>query len=234
MTSRTAQKKRRAAGVPAKRRTTASGRRPWVYAGVATLVLVVVIAGLYGIFRGNSPAPTGGGAATSGTAEYPYAVGQPGPGQRAPDFTLASTAGGQVSLASLRGKTVLLYFQEGLMCRPCWDQISDLERNGDAVRAAGIDQVVSITTDPVDLLAQRTQDMKLSTPSLSDPDLAVSKTYTANQYGMMGDSRDGHTFILVDPNGVIRWRADYGGPPEYTMFVPTDRLLTDLKAVATK
>jgi peroxiredoxin Q/BCP len=29
---------------------------------------------------------------------------------------------------------------------------------------------------------------------------------------------------------VIRWRADYGGSPDYTMDVPVTRLLSDLKA----
>jgi hypothetical protein len=40
--------------------------------------------------------------------------------------------------------------------------------------------------------------------------------------------RDGHSFVLVGPDGVIRWRADYGGAPNYTMFLPTDRMLADL------
>lgn len=47
---------------------------------------------------------------------------------------------------------------------------------------------------------------------------------------MMGDSRDGHSSILVSPDGTIRWRADYGGPPKYTMYLPTDSQLTDLRA----
>ena len=46
---------------------------------------------------------------------------------------------------------------------------------------------------------------------------------------MMGD-RNGHSFILVGKDGRIRWRADYGGAPKYTMFVPDDRLLADLRA----
>lgn len=74
--------------------------------------------------------------------------------------------------------------------------------------------------------------MGLTTPVLSDPDLAVSKTYDANSYGMMGTSRDGHTFILVGPDGTIRWRADYGGAPDYTMYVTVNKLLADLKAGA--
>ncbi len=41
-----------------------------------------------------------------------------------------------------------------------------------------------------------------------------------NQFGMMGDSRDGHSLVLIGPDGEILWRADYGGAPNYTMFVP--------------
>jgi peroxiredoxin Q/BCP len=145
---------------------------------------------------------------------------------------LFSSAGGTVSLTSLQGKSTLLYFQEGLTCQPCWDQIKDLERSSAAVKAAGVDQVVSITTDPADLIAQKTSDEGLTTPVLSDPDLAVSRAYHANDYGMMGDSRNGHTFLLVDPQGQITWRADYGGPPDFTMFVPVSQLLADLKSAS--
>jgi peroxiredoxin Q/BCP len=179
---------------------------------------------LYGIYRAASSAGSGS------AGQYPFAVGQPGPGATAPDFTLTSTAGGTQTLAALRGRTVLLYFQEGLSCQPCFDQLADLQHNAKALRAAGIDQVLSITTDPLNLLAQKTRDMHLSIPVLSDPDLAVSGRYHANQYGMMGTSRDGHTFILVGADGRIRWRADYGGAPKYTMFVPTADLLADLHA----
>jgi len=47
---------------------------------------------------------------------------------------------------------------------------------------------------------------------------------------MMGTSTYGHSFIVVGPDGGIRWRADYGGAPNYTMFVPVDALLDDLRA----
>ena len=46
----------------------------------------------------------------------------------------------------------------------------------------------------------------------------------------MGNSRNGHTFVLVGPDGVIQWRADYGGAPNYTMYVPGAQLLDDLRA----
>jgi peroxiredoxin Q/BCP len=47
---------------------------------------------------------------------------------------------------------------------------------------------------------------------------------------MMGTMRDGHSFVLVGPDGRIRWRADYGGAPKYTMFLPTEKMLADLTA----
>ena len=78
------------------------------------------------------------------------------------------------------------------------------------------------------LIGRKAADERLATPVLSDPDLAVSRAYDANQYGMMGDMRDGHSFVLVGPDGAIRWRADYGGAPKYTMFLPTDKMLADL------
>ncbi|MGH7377389.1 MAG: peroxiredoxin family protein [Candidatus Methylomirabilales bacterium] len=209
-----------------------SGRRRtllWVAGAVA---LVAVLAGLYGIFSTASTPKTTGAGALPGAGRS-YDVGQPGPGQAAPGFTLTDTTGQQVSLTDYEGKNVLLYFQEGLTCQPCWDQLSSLETDAAQVKAAGVDAVVSITTDPANLIARKTADMGLGTTVLSDPDLAVSKRYEANRYGMMGASRDGHSFILVGPDGTIRWRADYGGAPNYTMFIPVRQLLADLKDGAT-
>ncbi len=218
------------------RTTNNAGRRPGglprgpVIGGL--LIAVAAIAGLYWVFTSQTGLnPTSGeGAESAGASGYEQASGEPGPGEIAPDFSLPSSEGGTVSLGDLRGETVLLYFQEGLMCQPCFDQIIDLESNDDALRKAGIDRVVSITSDQVENLAQKSSDMGLSTPVLSDPDLEVISAYDANSYGMMGDSRAGHSFLLVEPDGTISWRADYGGAPDYTMFLPTEALLTDLEA----
>lgn len=168
----------------------------------------------------------GGGSAASA---YAYQVGQPGPGQVAPAIDLASTSGATYNLAAQRGKTVLLYFQEGLTCEPCWTQLKDLDSHLAQLRALGISELVSVTTDPLDALRSKVVDEGITTPVLSDPNLTVSQAYSANQYGMMGASRDGHSFVVVGPNGVIRWRADYGGAPNYTMYVPVANLLAALR-----
>ena len=107
---------------------------------------------------------------------------------------------------------MLLYFQEGLTCQPCWDRIKAIEQDAATFKQLGITQIVSITSDPLDEISQKAKDDGLTIPILSDPGLIVSKTDNAEAYGMMNRSRDGHTFVLVNPDGTIRWRADYGGP----------------------
>ena len=197
-------------------------RRRWIVLS-AVLAVVLVVAGLYGVFRSSSTTTVTPGQAVE------YQVGEPGIGAAAPPFTLPATTGKRVSLSAFRGTSVLLYFHEGLGCQPCWDQIRDLERDPAALRDAGVDQLLTITSGPADLIAQKVTDDRLSSVALADVDLAVSRSYNANRYGMMGESRDGHTFILVGPDGTIQWRADYGGAPRSTMYVPVPKLVADLK-----
>lgn len=197
--------------------------RNWLIALVVTGLAVTV---LYTISRASHQ-PSSGNAA-QGSGAHAYSVGSPGPGDQIIDFTLPSTAGGTVSTADFKGKTVLTYWHEGLGCQPCWDQIRDLEANPQSLKDAGIDELVSITSGPLDLIAQKMSDEGLKSVALADTDLAVSKQYAMNQYGMMGDSRDGHSFLLIGPDGRILWRADFGGAPNYTMFVPVKQLFADL------
>lgn len=194
------------------------------------VVAALVVGGLFVIYRSGQDGGATPSGATHGSGNYVYQVGRPGPGAQAIDFTLPSTKGGQVSLASLRGKTVLTYWHEGLGCQPCWDQIRAIEQDSSALKAAGIDEFISITSGPLDALRQKMDDDQLGSTTLADTDLAMSKTYEMNQFGMMGDSRDGHSFVLIGPDGKILWRADYGGAPNYTMFVPVTTLLAQLAA----
>ena len=196
-------------------------RRLLVGVGVAVVAAVAI---LFAISRSSD----GGGGGAGGPE---FVVGDPGPGQTAPPIRLPSTAGGTWDLsADGAGKTTLLYFQEGIMCQPCWDQMHDIEDNFADFQSLGIDQMVTITVDPLDSLRQKLSDEGLRTPGLSDPDVSLGPSYTANQYGMMGEGMYGHTFIAVGPDGNIRWRGDYGGPPDHTMYVGPSDLLADLRA----
>lgn len=207
-----------------------------------SLLLGVKIATLLGIammglgvlysFSGNGKAPqltTSSPERSELAGQYTFQVGSPGPGEMAPPIQLPAIDGSQFNLANYKGKTVLLFFQEGIMCPACFDQIRDIEQNFSQFKALGIDQMISISTDSIEMLRQKNAAEPYATPLLSDPDLAVSKTYSANLYGMMGTSMNGHSFVLVGPDGKIQWRADYGGAPHYTMFVPVQNLLADLR-----
>jgi len=206
-----------------RRSTTDKGRGPALRYGVIGLAAVAVLAA---VFTANTP---GGQVTADNPSGYAFEVGDPATGP-APGFELPAAAGGTVALDDYAGQDVLLYFQEGLMCQPCWNQLTDIEAQWSEFEALGIDGVVSITGDPLDALAQKVELEGIDAPVLSDQGLEASQTYDAQAYGMMGGSTNGHTFVLVGPDGEIRWRADYGGAPDYTMYLPVDDLLTDLRA----
>lgn len=192
---------------------------------------VVVIFGVFFLLLGLQPAaPAQSNPSTRSAEAANYAVGSPGVGEIAPEFSMTSTAGDIVKLSDFAGRSTLLYFHEGLGCQPCWDQMRDLDAAEGLLTDAGIDDVVTITSGPVDLIAQKMSDDGLASLALADTKMDVIKEYGANDYGMMGDSRAGHSFILVGPDGKIQWRADYGGAPDYTMYVSVADMLSDLKA----
>lgn len=189
------------------------------------LGLAIVLLGVIYWLNTGSGSSTG----TNAPGTYPFVVGNPGPGEQAPAVRLPVTDGSTFDLAAWRGKTVLLFFQEGLSCQPCWDQIKDMEAQIGQFKALGIDEMVSITTNPLDALKQKVADEGIKMPVLADTTFAVSLAYHANEYGMMNGTSDGHSFVIVGPDGLIRWRADYGGPPRYTMYIPLPALLADIK-----
>lgn len=214
--------------------------------GIAVGVIVLIIGGGYAVYATGLLANTSIGSpskspnmamdmgpakpANLGSSQYPYAVGDPGVGAMAPAINLKSSLGGTFDLSAYAGKRpVLLYFQEGLTCQPCWDQIAAIQKDLPAFHALGIDTIVSITNGPYAQLTQKANDAGLTIPVLADENGAVCNQYGTLRYGMMMGMNPGHTFMLVGTDGRIRWRADYGGPPKYTMYLPPAVLLNDLK-----
>ena len=192
----------------------------WLLAVAAVVMGIVVVALMQG-------APAAG---PSAAGRYPYVVGSPGPGAEAPAMRLVSSDGSTYDLSAQRGKTVLVFFQEGIGCQSCWEQLKQIESSMAAFKAEGIDELVTVTGDPATALRQKVALEGLRTRVLSDPGLAVSVAYHANGFGMMGNSADGHSFIVVGPDGRIRSRADYGGAPNYTMYVPISQLISDMRS----
>ena len=221
MTSRERRRERKAAGARSRGLARRLGPVPlWVVltgvVGFGAVVAIAAVNTLTGAGSGSGPR---------------YDVGKPGVGEVAPDFELASATGAPFKLSGQGGKQVLLYFHEGLGCAPCWKQIEDIQADLPQFKALGIDDVVSISIDPLAAQEQRAATRGISIPVLADQDRAVSAGYDALSYGMMQGATPGHTFVLVGADGRIRWRADYGGPPDFTMYVPNPTLLAELRRV---
>ena len=100
------------------------------------------------------------------------------PGDPAPDFTLADSDGDQVSLASLRGTRVIIYFYPAAMTPGCTKQACDFRDSKKDLSDAGF-AVLGISPDsPAKLATFRDRD-GLTFPLLSDPDLSVLNAYGA-------------------------------------------------------
>jgi len=100
------------------------------------------------------------------------------PGDPAPGFTLPDADGNQVSLASLRGQRVIVYFYPAAMTPGCTKQACDFRDSGTDLSGAGF-AVLGISPDSPAKLAKFRDRDGLTFPLLSDPDLTVLKAYGA-------------------------------------------------------
>lgn len=157
------------------------------------LIIIVIAAGVIG-YVAFKPQETTGANISLGSA--------------APDFTLQDTAGGTFTLSQYRGKSnILLFFNEGLSCQPCLQQMLDLDGLNAQFESKNV-LVVSVTSDGVGQLRSW---MGAGGPMhgrvLSDPSLVAFNLY--HPVGT-GGSMMTHTFILINKAGMVVWRQDYG------------------------
>src|SRR5450830_1419726 len=137
----------------------------------------------------------------------------------APEFTLPTTDGTSVSLSSLRGAPVLLYFSEGAGCDACLVQMAEIEKNPGFAKA-GI-RVVPIVMNSASQINADAKRLGVQTPFLLDGG-AVSKAYGTIGTGMHANL-PGHGFVLIDAKGVQRW---YGNYP--SMWITPQALLDEV------
>ena len=132
------------------------------------------------------------------------------PGDKAPDFTLPDADGKPVSLSSLRGQRVIVYFYPAAMTPGCTKQACDFRDSLDSLAAAGV-AVLGISPDKPEKLAKFRERDGLTFPLLSDPDRQVLNAYGAYGEKMMyGKTTVGviRSTFVIDPAGVIE-RAQY-------------------------
>ena len=139
------------------------------------------------------------------------------PGDRAPDFSVATATSGSRGLADFKGKVLLVNFWAS-WCAPCAKELPELNRLADEYKTKNF-AVLTVTVDEkrenaVRLLAK----LGLQAPALQVLFDAESKTVAAYSPGTMPFS------FVVDPAGVVRfthsgyhdadpkkWRAELDG-----------------------
>jgi peroxiredoxin Q/BCP len=127
------------------------------------------------------------------------------PGDPAPDFTLTSDTGDEVSLAGLRGQKVIVYFYPAAMTPGCTTQACDFSESLDSLKGAGY-EVLGVSKDAPAKLAKFRERDALTLTLLSDEDLAVHRAYSAygekKLYGKVVEGVLRSTFV-VDEQGTV-------------------------------
>jgi len=131
-----------------------------------------------------------------------FAAEMPAVGSTAPDFTLSSQEGKQVSLRDFKGQWVVLYFYPKDMTPGCTIEAHNFQRDQaqyDKLHSA----VVGVSVDTVDSHVQFCTKENLTFKLLADPEHKVVDQYgSVSQFGKVTVAAR-NTF-LVDPKGVIR------------------------------
>lgn len=127
------------------------------------------------------------------------------PGTPAPDFSLLDQDGQTVTLASLRGQKVILYFYPAAMTPGCTTQACDFRDSISALQSAGF-TVVGVSRDTPEKLREFRERDGLTFPLLSDPDHAVHTAYGVwgekMNYGKVVEGVIRSTFV-IDAQGVV-------------------------------
>ena len=126
-------------------------------------------------------------------------------GTLAPDFTLPDQDGKKVTLASLKGKPVVLYFYPKADTPGCTTQACSVRDHSDAY-AAHDAVVLGVSPDPVEKVKKFHDKHDMNFTLLADADHAVAEQYGVwvekSMYGKayMGSARA--TFVIA-PDGAI-------------------------------
>lgn len=127
------------------------------------------------------------------------------PGSVAPDFTLPDQDGSPVTLSSLRGRKVVLYFYPAAMTPGCTTEACDFRDSLSSLQGLGY-EVIGVSPDDVPALAKFRERDHLTFPLLSDPDHVALDAYGAwgekKNYGKTYDGVIRSTFV-IDEDGVI-------------------------------
>jgi peroxiredoxin len=123
-------------------------------------------------------------------------------GELAPDFTLASTAGSNVTLSDFKGqKHVLLAFFPLAFTSTCTAELCAFSEDFDAFSSADV-EVLPISVDAVPSLKEFRSKYDMKVQLLSDFKREASKAYGVLRAESFFSNR---AYFLIDKAGVVRW-----------------------------
>ena len=126
-------------------------------------------------------------------------------GTPAPDFTLTSDTGEQVTLSGLRGQKVIVYFYPAAMTPGCTKQACDFSDSLDSLQGKGY-TVLGVSPDKPEKLAKFRERDGLTITLLSDPDKEVLGTWGAfGEKQMYGKTVQGviRSTVVVGEDGTL-------------------------------
>jgi peroxiredoxin Q/BCP len=126
-------------------------------------------------------------------------------GDPAPDFTLPTDDGKDVSLTDSRGRRTIVYFYPAAMTPGCTTQACDFTDSLSSLQAQGYD-VLGISPDSPAKLAKFREKDGLTITLLSDADRSVMKAYGAfGEKKLYGKTVEGvlRSTFVIDEDGRI-------------------------------
>ena len=122
-------------------------------------------------------------------------------GSVAPDFTLPSTSGSDVTLSGFRGKNVLLAFFPLAFTRVCTTEMCAFSEDYGVFRDADT-EVLPISVDSIPTLREFKAKERISVDLLSDFKREVSR-----RYGTLLEDRfhSARAYVLINRHGIVRW-----------------------------
>ncbi len=200
----------------------------------ATAVFVLAILVVKNLNSNNNSIGVNQGVQQTQSGDSMHGVSQPTDstvfdslvGKKAPDFNLISYDGKSYSLESLKGKNVVLFFSEGLMCYPaCWNQIAAFGTDGRF--NSGNTIALTIVNDNRNDWQNAMQQMPnlAKATILFDTDRTVSKTYGVLNLpsSMHRGQFPGHSYVIIDKNGIVGYVLD-----DPNMAIGNDNLITQI------
>ena len=116
-----------------------------------------------------------------------------------------------MKLSSLRGKNVILFFNEGVMCYPsCWNQITALNND----KTLNNTNTVSLSINVYS--TGKWEEAVTKMPELADATVLLDTNRTVSQlYGVLNVPSSmhkgqfpGHSYVVIDKDGVVKFVKD--------------------------